>query len=219
MVKKSNWSNLVPHQDTRGRRDNWPLILYISGRPIWFEITLGGTLSLEKCFLVSFLRSSSSTKTGSQFLPLVTRTLLGENVGSRVSAPETLPPRPNPIPMREHGSRFFETTNFFHFKGGEGGAGNWSVRPRRRDEILGRCLPSRSIENRCPPPRCIERTKRIIVLEWKFLNISTVLSTSKIEESILLGKWNSRLDDWNIISLWGSYVDLFASFTGYYSDI
>lgn len=28
-------------------------------------------------------------------------------------------------------------------KGGEGGAGNWSVRPRRRDEILGRCLPSR----------------------------------------------------------------------------
>lgn len=130
--------------------------------------------------------------------------------------------RPKSNSWDNTGSRFLETTNFFHFKGGPG---NWSVPPRER-EIRIRDKNNSAMFSR--PLRVIHREsmciERIIVSEMKILSIyycylratlyAWIWLWLKIAEPILLGKWTRfRDEDWNIISLWGSYVDLFASFT------
>lgn len=174
-----------------GLKSRW-LVLYLFGK--MFPRFFSPVIFLYENWLAIF--------------PLVTRTLLGENVGSRVSALETLSPRPNPIPMREHGSRFFETTNFFHFKGQEIGVCVLEEGTRYLDDVSPRLFAMSMVYRKDKADNC----SRVKILEH-----STVPSTSKIEKSILLGKWTRDL--MIEISFPCEEVDLFASFTGYYSDI
>lgn len=77
--------------------------------------------------------------------------------------------RPKSNSWDNTGSRFLETTNFFHFKGGPG---NWSVPPREREIRIrdknNSAMLSRSLRVIHRESMCIER---IIVSEMKILSI------------------------------------------------